>query len=547
MKNYLIDFVDDASDDAVSAYLTANQCVIVHAFKNLNKVYHVQSDNVPPADSIVTSIIDDDESTIKLLEVKSVPVISPSKTETIEVHPEKNWWKIYSMKDVDLSLDTTDLDIYGNNVNVYVVDSGIDLSHPEFSGQNINLLQSLTGEFNDTSGHGTALASLIVGNTCGATSSSLSVIKIFDKNQETKQSDLLHAFDAIIADIENNIVKIPVINLSWSIPKNIYVEDKIRHLIKAGALVVVAAGNSGTPIPDVTPASMPDVITVGSYGINFTPSDFSDYSNPSAVSLTNGTVNTGALDTWAPGEQIWVATPNGGYASASGTSMSAAIYTASVAYNLSRHITPTNDLPLLYTDDNNQIKLVATMGIAERTGLLDLSDPKYSSSINQICTFHNSKIIRERSNPKSSTEPIVFHAKTNEKKVTALFARGYVDSYEWLTPLPDWAIDDMDYLILYPKSDPTNPLNYEMADVQLKLNLKDGSDPVIIEYKLIALGSEFDQSLLPPDDPMVKVTLLNRPCNATIAPGCQATFGCQASTGIGCSVTGSGKSCRCYS
>ena len=197
-----------------------------------------------------------------------------------------------------------------------MLDSGIDLTHSEFTGKDISLVYSLTGDFNDTNGHGTGLASLMVGNTCGVTSTSIKVVKIFDDNQPTKQSDFLHALDAILTDMNSNINKFSIINCSWAINKNIYIEDKIKHLINAGALVVASAGNSGKPIEEVTPASMPDVLTIGAYNSDFVPCDFSDYSNPSVVSLTQGQVNTGTLDAWAPGEQIWIANPTskgGGY------------------------------------------------------------------------------------------------------------------------------------------------------------------------------------------------------------------------------------------
>jgi len=545
MKKYLIDFVDNASDDAISAYLTTNQCTLIHTYVNLNKVYHVQSDNVPAPDSIVTSIIDDDESAITLLEVIPVPLPPvATKTETIDVHAEANWWKIYSMRDVDLALDNVDFDIYGNNVNVYIVDSGIDTAHPEFSGQNINLLYSFTGNFNDTNGHGTALSSVITGNTCGATVSSLNVVKIFDETQSTKQSDLLHAFDAILSHMDSNIVKVPVINLSWTISKNTYIEDKIRHLINAGALVVVSAGNSGSPIADVTPASMPEVLTVGSYGLDFVPSNFSNYSNPSIISLTLGETNTGALDSWAPGEQIWAAKSGGGYGFVSGTSIAAAIHTASLAYNLSRRLTESNNLPTKFYSTSNQISITQSMEMTARTGLLDLSDPKYSYSVNRICTFYNSKIVGENQKPKSFDKPILLKIKPNERASASLFNPAYVESYEWLTPLPVWAINEVNYLVLYSNTEPTDPSNADIKNVQLKLNLRDGSPSVVVDFTLAVVGTLFDESLLPVGDPILDLQL-------------QANFGCDL-YGVGgscsfyqiycpslCNPAGNYKSCYC--
>ena len=55
----------------------------------------------------------------------------------------------------------------GTNVVVYLVDSGIDISHPQFVNANIQNLWSWDENFTDVNGHGTAMASLIVGESLG--------------------------------------------------------------------------------------------------------------------------------------------------------------------------------------------------------------------------------------------------------------------------------------------------------------------------------------------------------------------------------------------
>jgi len=125
--------------------------------------------------------------------------------------------------------------------------------------------------------------------------------------------------------------------MSWSIDRNEFVEDKIRSLIKIGLLPVVAAGNSGIPIENVTPAAMAEVATIGSIGPNLTPSDFSDYTGPADISFTAGQTNYApGLDYWAPGEYILVANASGGFTYIAGTSAAAAVVSATLVCQFSR-------------------------------------------------------------------------------------------------------------------------------------------------------------------------------------------------------------------
>jgi subtilisin family serine protease len=511
MKNYLIDFVDNTSDDVISAYLSSNQCTVTHAYKNLNKVYHVTSETVPPLDnSIITSIIDDDESAITLLDivkVKEPSYILPTRVETIENNAEKNWWKLYSISGLDLSNDNSNIDIYGSNTSIYILDSGIDTTHSEFNGQDISLVYSFTGDFNDNNGHGTSLASVMVGNTCGVTSSSIKVVKIFDENQSTRQSDFLHALDAILADMNTSTSKFSIINCSWAINKNAYIENKIKHLINAGALVVASAGNSGIPIEQVTPASMPEVITIGAYNSDFIPCDFSNYSNPSVVSLTPGQVNTGALDGWAPGEQIWVAVPavkGGGFGFSAGTSLSAAIYSASLAYNISKEFYITEDLFLFryYTPGTTAVNNGMFANRNVRSGLLDLSDSKYADSVNKICTFNPQPATVRPMRYKDETTIYIIHD-VNTKTYRAIFSPTGVNSYEFITPLPDWiTIPENDGLLLLNTINKTtvDASGIDRGTTKIKLYLEDGTEAIIILDT--SLLGEYDAELLAEDDPV---------------------------------------------
>ena len=377
---YLIDFVQSSDQAAIDAYLTANNATVVKTYNAFEKVFLVEANSQPLESTIVESIVNDTESRIEPL--SAVQLFQTSKTKSLEINDEKNWWKVASIYDIDFSKDFYQHKVYGELVNIYVVDSGIDSSHPEFTNQNINLLWSFTGEFGDTNGHGTAISSLLVGNQCGLTDASVKVVKIFDNNTPTMISHLIEAFDNIIADYSPE--KYAVVNLSWGIPKNTYVEAKIRTLISLGIVVIAAAGNSGTVIDNITPAGMPEVVTVGAYNDNFLPCDFTNYTS-SELTVTQSYTNGGALDVWAPGEKIWVALPNGQYGYVAGTSFSAAIFSGALAYDMDLNCLEVDGTFPVAMHENRQNFPSAGFCIS-RKGILTLTG-QYSNSVNMIATY----------------------------------------------------------------------------------------------------------------------------------------------------------------
>jgi hypothetical protein len=381
MQQYIIDFVNDATEADINQYLTACGATVLKTFSAFEKVVLVECESEPPANAIVEHIKDDADHTnhIKLLTTVPIqhPTLSEEGTKTIVTTDQKDWWKVYSGSVVDLDAPSFQLPPSGAGSRVYLMDSGIKADHPEFVDADIENLYSFTDDFVDRKGHGTALASLIVGKTCGITNAKLKVVKIFDKDVPTRLSDFLSALDAIYLDF-SSVNAYGIINCSWEIERNEYVESKLRVLWASGAQIVVAAGNTGTDIGNVTPAAMAEALVVGSYNSMLLPCDFSDYTGAQAISVTGGTVNGGKLSGWAPGENIYVATLDDGYNFVSGTSASAAIHSAILAYNVT--------LPTFQFDDN--INTVFNLSTANRMtffikkDLLNLTDPKYVDSPN---------------------------------------------------------------------------------------------------------------------------------------------------------------------
>jgi hypothetical protein len=174
---------------------------------------------------------------------------------------------------------------------------------------------------------------------------------------------------------------------------------------------------------------MADVITVGAYNKDFHPCDFSNYTG--SISNTQNVVNYGSLDIWAPGEQIYVATIDGGYGYVGGTSIAAAIETASLAYQIGDWYTI--DVPeelLLYSN----LRLNMEMEETSRSGILVLED-QYSNSINRVASMY-SNYTDAKSYQTRFLSSISVYLTAGEHSKKWLYYPRYSGTMTVVTPLP---------------------------------------------------------------------------------------------------------------
>ena len=377
MKHYILDFVDDITEDQIQDFAVAHNLTITKTFDHFKHIVLVVGDEAGidltaiTQSSLVQNFINDSDHDIQLLSTYTLPNDTDPDI-SFSINDKKNWWKTFSFGQIDFASETLNVKRRGKNVNVYVMDSGIEDTHSEFVGADIVKLYSITGSFDDTVGHGTAIASIISGRTCGLTDATIKVVKIFDPTVATKQSDILAALDAIATDFTSQSSP-GIINMSWSIAKNSFIDSRIQSLIDVGAIVVCSAGNSGVPIENVTPASISSALTIGAYNTEFEPCDFSNYTG-SSLSLTQNETNRGALDGWAPGIDIWSAGLNDSFYYVSGTSISAAIATCGLAYNFSGALNESQSLHPWANQDAMEIETLSNYLLARKVMLLG---PKY--------------------------------------------------------------------------------------------------------------------------------------------------------------------------
>jgi subtilisin family serine protease len=187
----------------------------------------------------------------------------------------------------------------GKGVDCYIVDTGMDIAHPEFEGR-ASTLWSYDGQDYGASNHGTAVASCVGGNKCG-TAKHATLINV---RVDMWVSSIIKGLDQVTRHHLTKAANRPsVVNISLSAASKI-LGDICGKMTERGIVVVAAAGNYSEPKP-TWPAKHPSVIEVGALDYDGErPADFS---------------NLGARF-WSIGESVHVAIPGGGYYYLSGTS-----------------------------------------------------------------------------------------------------------------------------------------------------------------------------------------------------------------------------------
>ena len=199
--------------------------------------------------------------------------------------------------------------------SVGIVDGGV-ASHPSLAGASIEQ-NGFAGRPQPT-GHGTAVASLIVGDQGpfrgAARGSSLFVADVYGGSRAAgSATSIVRALGWLASKRPD------VINISLVGPQNRLVQRAIGAVRARGINVVAAVGNDGPAAPPQFPASYPGVIAV-------TGVDGRGRALPEAGKAAH-------LDFAAPGADMAAALPSQGYARVRGTSFAAPLVTARLAIN----------------------------------------------------------------------------------------------------------------------------------------------------------------------------------------------------------------------
>jgi subtilisin len=224
------------------------------------------------------------------------------------------------------------------NIDVAVIDTGIDLDHPDLNVVGGRNCSTETG-FDDGNGHGTHIAGTIAAkdNSQGvvgiAPGARLWSVRVMNSSGSGSIAAVICGIDFVTA----NAGTIKVANLSLGAAgtepsgsgctTGVALHDAICRSVAAGVTYTVAAGGSASDAKNFIPASYDEVITVsGLADFNGLPGGGAPATCRSDVDDTFlNTSNYGAdIDLIAPGACIYSTWRGGGYNTTSGSSTAAA-------------------------------------------------------------------------------------------------------------------------------------------------------------------------------------------------------------------------------
>ena len=249
-------------------------------------------------------------------------------------------------------------------IEVIVVDSGIMKNHQEFANAKIEDLYFVPGfgSTNDDMGHGTAVTSLIVGNTIGVNKNvTIKVVKVMGTNYTTTAADIYTALDAVLAYHVSKPDTMKVVLNSWQTANDPVIAAKFTAMNDAGLCVIAAAGNVTENIDDVVPAGVSGVFTVAA----------SKEDDTELVAIYG--VNK-KLDIYAPGDNISTASIAGidQYTSGSGSSLAAAFAAgvASIIGGIAEDVLSNNDVKTIMRKDGTFGALIVNNKVSMRENVL---------------------------------------------------------------------------------------------------------------------------------------------------------------------------------
>jgi oryzin len=208
------------------------------------------------------------------------------------------------------------------SATVYVIDTGIQVSHAQFNNPSTNTsrvrwgVNYVTGSPDtDESGHGTHVSGTVAGLSYGiAPTASLVAVKVLDANSTGTWTDMIAGVGWAVKDAQDrDATGTSIINMSAGGPFYKPMNDAVTAAVNdAGVTVVASAGNDGGLASNVSPAGCPEAVAVSASDWDDERPDWADYGP--------------AVQFFAPGviiQSAWIGESNQETANLTGTSMAA--------------------------------------------------------------------------------------------------------------------------------------------------------------------------------------------------------------------------------
>jgi thermitase len=235
---------------------------------------------------------------------------------------DPEFWRQWAPKKIDAP-EAWDIHTGSNNITIAVLDTGVDLDHPDLSANIVGGYDFVNEDYDPQddhySNHGTHVAGIaaaignngkgIAGIAWGA---EIMPVKVLNSSGSGTVSNVEAGINYAVTNGAQ------VINMSLGAPGTSYpctgfepLRDAMQNALNNGVLVVVAAGNESTVVN--CPAAYDQALAVGSTTSNDLRSWFSNYGSPLDITAPGSSIYSTIIDSDPSGP--------GTYGDKSGTSM----------------------------------------------------------------------------------------------------------------------------------------------------------------------------------------------------------------------------------
>ncbi|MBQ1092040.1 S8 family peptidase [Streptomyces sp. B93] len=219
-------------------------------------------------------------------------------------------------------------DSAGTGVTVYVIDTGVRITHSQISGRAFNGYDAVDGDnvAQDGNGHGTHVATTVAGTTYGVAKKARIVgVRVLNNSGSGTTAGVIAGIDWVTANHSGPSVA----NMSLGGGASTTLDNAVRNSIASGVTYAIAAGNSSANASSYSPARVGEAITVGATTSTDARASYSNYGS--------------VVDLFAPGSSITAGwhTSDTATNTISGTSMATPHVAGAAAVYLAGHTSAT--------------------------------------------------------------------------------------------------------------------------------------------------------------------------------------------------------------